>query len=173
MVISTGKKALALRLRKTTSLSTRVIASQVNAADSTVQRWLKGIPSGGKSSQGEARQATLRQASSPASNDSLRQSEVRQGEVTHLLSVQGKARRVKASQSVKTGQKSISNNGGYIVVYFVVVLLIVFLLDHFLFEGRLLKYIRSYCYTEEKETEIPLEKVPESQGFLGRSEEDL
>ncbi|GAH90670.1 unnamed protein product, partial [marine sediment metagenome] len=65
-----------------------------------------------------------------------------------------------------------SNNGGYIVVYFVVILLVFFLLDHFVFEGKILAYIRSF-FSEEKETEIPPEHVPESRGFEGRSEEDL
>ncbi|GAI28072.1 unnamed protein product, partial [marine sediment metagenome] len=63
------------------------------------------------------------------------------------------------------------NSGGSIVVFFVLALLIIFLLDHFAFNGKLLAYIRSYFYEEEKE--IPLAKVPETQGFEGRSEEDL
>ncbi|GAI57844.1 unnamed protein product, partial [marine sediment metagenome] len=77
----------------------------------------------------------------------------------------------RTGHSGRTGQKSMSNNGGYIVIYFVITLLIVFLLDHFAFNGKLLAYIRSYFY--EKETETPPEYVPESRGFEGRSEEDL
>jgi hypothetical protein len=64
------------------------------------------------------------------------------------------------------------NNGGYIVVGFVIILLVIFLLDHFLFEGRFLAYIRSY-FSEEEETETPSENVPESRGFEGRSIEDI
>ncbi len=69
-----------------------------------------------------------------------------------------------------------SNNGGYIVVGFVIILLVIFLLDHFVLEGKLLAYIRSY-FSEEKEIETPLENVPENTpeltGFEGRKIEDI
>lgn len=67
-----------------------------------------------------------------------------------------------------------TNTGGYIVVWFVVTLIVLFLLDHFVFEGKMLAYIRSYFSKEPEERE---EKVNEEEyktfGFEGRSLEEI
>jgi hypothetical protein len=69
-----------------------------------------------------------------------------------------------------------SNNGGYIVVWFIIALLVIFLLDHFVLEGKLLAYIRSY-FSEEKEPEEKEEIIEEEKnktfGFENRSLETL
>lgn len=182
MVISTAKRALASNLRKQ-GLSIREIADKVNSNKTSVGEWLKGIESGQDRTgqdRSSVRPSTLKPTVRTVPPDRTGQQGQRTGLVRSVPDGQSKSRgrtvqslAGRTGHSGRTGQKSMSNNGGYIVIYFVTILLIVFLLDHFFFEGKLLAYIRFFFLKEEEAKEIPLEKVPESQGFLGRSEEDL
>lgn len=56
---NSGKKALALQLRKTTSLSVRQIAVKVNANKTTVGGWLKGVPTGQDKRTGQDRTSNI------------------------------------------------------------------------------------------------------------------
>lgn len=181
MVVSTAKRALALNLRKQ-GLSIREIADKVNSNKTSVGEWLRGVKSG-QDRTGQDRFSVRPLIPSPPVRtvppDRTGQQGQRTGLVRSVPDGQSKSRgrtvqnlSGRTGHSGRTGQKSMSNNGGYIVAYFVVILLVFFLLDHFVFEGKMLAYIRSF-FSEEKEIETPREYVPESRGFEGRSEEDL
>ncbi|MBA7545571.1 hypothetical protein ES705_37940 [subsurface metagenome] len=155
MVISTGKRSLALQLRKQ-GLSIREIADKVNANKSSVGEWLKGVKSGQ-----DGLGLDRHQGQSPSLVPSVQRRGKDKGKSNNVQVLPGRTGKVN-----QTG-----HNGGYIVVWFVVALLVLFLLDHFVLEGKILAYIRSY-FSEEEEAEIPPEKVPELTGFEGRALED-
>ena len=175
MVISTGKRSLALQLRKQ-GLSIREIGDKVNANKSSVGEWLKGVKSGqDRTGQDRpiVRPLTLRPSVRTVHPDRTGHQGQRTGLVHSVQDGQGKGKD-KNIQDVpgRTGHSDrTGHNGGYIVVWFVVALLVLFLLDHFVLEGKILTYIRSY-FSEEEETETPPENVPEITGFEGRYLED-
>lgn len=150
MVISTGKKALALRLRKTTTLSIRDIADRCNSNKSVVGEWLKGVKSGqdgiGLDKRGQ---------------DGTGHQGQRTGLVRNVQDGQGKTVHIspgRTRHSGRTGQKSLSVGRGILLVFLIVGIFALF----------------AWIYlTPEKKEESPEKVVKKTFGFEGKSIEDL